>query len=389
METQQVSQDVVEPAQVPQDLRRSGRIRQNPERYGFLVTDNDDVILMDHDEPTSYQEVISSPDSDRWLEAMKSEMQSMYDNQVGTLIDPPNGLKTIGCKWVFKMKTDMDGNVHTFMARLVVKGFKQTHGVDYDENFSLVAMLKSRILLAIAAYYNYEIWKMDVKTTFLNGKLLEDVYMTQPEGFVNPENVGKVCKLQRSTYGLKQTSKSWNLHFGEAIKVFGFIKNEDEPCVYKKVSGSAIIFLVLYINDILLIGNYIPALKNVKYWLGSCFSMKDLGEATYILGITIYRDISKRMIGLSQSTYINKVLKRFSMQNSKGGFFPMCHGISLSKTQCPMMQDERDRMSKIPYASAIGSTRYVMLCTRPDVSYALSMTSRHQSDPGESHWTIV
>ena len=113
---------------------------------------------MDHDEPASYQEVISSPDSDRWLEAMKSEMQSMYDNQVWTLIDPPNGLKTIRCKWVFKKKIDMDGTVHTFKARLVAKGFKKTHGVDYDETFSLVAMLNSiRILLAIATYYDYEI----------------------------------------------------------------------------------------------------------------------------------------------------------------------------------------------------------------------------------------
>ena len=161
-------------------------------------------------------------------------------------------------------------------------------------------MFKSiRILLAITVYYDYEIWKMDVKTTFLNGKLLEDVYMTQPKGFVNLENVGKVCKLQRSIYGLKQASQSWNIRFDEAIKVFGFIKNEDEPCVYKKVSGSTIVFLVLYVDDILLIGNGIPALQNVKSWLGSCFSMKDLGEAAYILGIKIYRDRSKRMIGLS------------------------------------------------------------------------------------------
>ena len=151
-------------------------------------------------------------------------------------------------------------------------------------------MLKSiRILLAIAAYCDYEIWQMDVKTTFLNGNLLEDVYMTQPEGFVDPKHPNKVCKLQRSIYGLKQASRSWNLRFDEAIKEFDFIKNEDEPCVYKKVSGSAIVFLVLYVDDILLIGNDIPTLQNVKSWLGKCFSMKDLGEAAYILGIRIYR----------------------------------------------------------------------------------------------------
>ena len=150
-----------------------------------------------------------------------------------------------------------------------------------------------------------------------------------------------------------------------------------------------IVSLVLYIDDILLIGIDILALQNVNSWLGSCFSMKDLGEATYILGIKIYRDKSKRMIGLSQSTYIDKVLNRFDMQNTKGGFLPMCHGISLSKTQCPTMQDERDRMSKIPYAFSIGSIMYTLLYTRPDVSYDFSMTSRYQSDLGESHWTTV
>ena len=154
---------------------------------------------------------------------------------------------------------------------------------------------------------------MDVKTTFLNGNLLEDVYMTQPEGFFNPKYPNRVCKLQRSIYGLKKASRSENLCFDEAVKEFGFMKNEDEPCVYKKVSGSAIVFLVLYVDNILLIGNDIPTLQSVKSWLGKCFSMKDLGEATYILGIKIYRDRSQRLLGLSQSGYINKVLKRFRM----------------------------------------------------------------------------
>ena len=168
-----------------------------------------------------------------------------------------------------------------------------------------------------------------------------------------------------------------------------FIKNEDEPCGYEKVSGSKIVFLVLYVDDILLIGNDIPILQSVKIWSGNCFSMKDLGEAAYILGIKIYRDRSRKLLGLSQSTYIDKILKRFNMHESKKGFLPMSHGVSLSKAQCPSTQDERDRMTKIPYASAIGSIMYAMICTRPDVSYALSATSRYQSNPGESHWTAV
>ena len=117
--------------------------------------------------------------------------------------------------------------------------------------------------------------------------------------------------------------------------------------------------------------------------------MKDLGETSYILGIKIYRDRSNRMLGLTQSTYIDKVLKRFSMENSKRGLIPMSQGIHLSKKHSPNTSEERERMSRIPYASAIGSIMYAMLCTRPDVAHALSVTSRYQADPGEEHWKAV
>ncbi|KAJ9557142.1 hypothetical protein OSB04_011756 [Centaurea solstitialis] len=389
----EIQHNNVEPQSEPieevqtQDLRRSSRVRQEPDRYlGFLVSqDNGDL-----NEPTSYGEAVSGSESEQWQDAMKAEMQSMYDNQVWELTDLPQHCKAVGRKWVFKKKTDMDGNVHTFKARLVAKGFMQTHGIDYDETFSPVAMLKSiRILMAISAYFNYEIWQMDVKTAFLNGKLTEEVYMEQPEGFEDPKNPNKVCKLLKSIYGLKQASRSWNLHFDERIKEFGFTKSEFEPCVYTKFSGSIVTFLVLYVDDILLIGNDVPTLQSVKSWLSKCFQMKDLGEAAYILGIKIYRNRSKRIIGLSQSTYIDKILKKFRMDESKKGFIPMQHGIVLSKTQCPVSSQDQDKMKSVPYASAIGSIMYAMLCTRPDVAYSVSVTSRYQQNPGEPHWVAV
>jgi hypothetical protein len=290
----------------------------------------------------------------------------------------------------FQEKTDNDENVHIYKARLVAKGFKQIHGIDYDETLSPIVMLKSVwILLAIDAYFDYEICQIDVKTTFLNRNLTEDVYMTQPKGFIDPKHAGKIWKLWKSIYALKQASRSWNLHFDEVVKEFGFIKNIEEPCVYKKVSGSAFVFLVLYVDDILLIGNDIPMMEVVKSLLRKSFSMKDLGEATYILGIKIHRDRSKRLIGLNQDVYIDKILNRFNMQDSKKGFLPMWHGITLSKKQCPTDPDDQERMRVIPYASAIGSIMYAMICTCLDVSYALSATSRYQSNYGETHWTIV
>jgi hypothetical protein len=138
-------------------------------------------------------------------------------------------------------------------------------------------MLKSfHIILAIVAYFDYEIWQMDVKTTFLNGNLDEDMYMIQPKGFIDPINARKICKLQKSFYGLKQASQSWNIHFDEVVKGFGFHQNEEEACVYKKESGSTIVFLILYAKDILLIGNDIPMLESVKTSLKKEFFYKGL-----------------------------------------------------------------------------------------------------------------
>src|SRR3954462_6414138 len=244
-------------------------------------------------------------------------------------------------------------------------------------------------MLAIAAYFDYEIWQMDVKTAFLNGNIEEELYMIQPKGFFDPKDANKVCKLQRSIYGLKQASRSWNLRFDEVIKEFGFVQTYGEACLYKKVSGRSVAFLILYVDDILLIGNDIDLLNSVKSYLNSKFSMKDLGEASYILGINIYRDRSRRLIGLSQSTYLEKFLKRFGMEDSKKGFFPMLPNTTLSKTQSPATAEDRERMSKTPYASAIGSIMYSMLYTRPDIAYVVSLTSRYQSDSGVDHWIAV
>src|SRR5262249_16567532 len=252
-----------------QDLRRSGRVPREPERYvGHVSEEPSRAHIIDGDDPQSYQEAISGSDSDLWKEAMDSEIQSMYTNQVWNLVDVPDGVIPIGCKWIYKRKINKGGQIDTYKARLVAKGYRQRQGIDYDETFSPVAMVKSiRILLAIAAYHDYEVWQMDVKTAFLYGNLSEDVYMEQPQGFISKDHPHKVCKLERSIYGLKQASRSWNHRFDEAIKSFNFVQNGDEPCVYRKASGSSIEFLILYVDDILLIGNDVESLSSTKSWL--------------------------------------------------------------------------------------------------------------------------
>jgi hypothetical protein len=152
-----------------------------PRRSARILALHGDLLLLDDDEPTTYAEAMMDLDYEEWQSAMRSEIDSMSQNQVWNLVDPPDGVRPIESKWIYKKKKDMDGNIHVYKARLVAKSFCQVQGIDYDETFSLVAMLKSiRIILAIATYFDYEIWQMDVKTTFFNGNLEEDMYMIQP-----------------------------------------------------------------------------------------------------------------------------------------------------------------------------------------------------------------
>ncbi|GJW50818.1 retrotransposon protein, putative, ty1-copia subclass [Tanacetum coccineum] len=323
-------QEIDEPQSDFNPIRKSIRIRRALDRM-CLHVDAEEHELGDLGEPANYKAALLDPESDKWLNAMNVEMQSMKDNEVWDLVDlPPNG-KTIGSKWLFKKKTDMDGAVHTYKARLVAKGFTQTFGVDNEETFSPVADIRAiTILIAIVAFYDSEIWQMDVKTAFLNRYLSEEVYMLQPKDFVNPKFPNRVCKLKRSIYGLKQASRQCNKRFDDEIKKFSFSQNHDEPCVYMKASGSYVTFLILYVDDILIMGNNIPMLQDLKSYLGRCFTMKDLGEAAYILGIKIYRDRSKRLISLCQSAYIEKILNIYFMENSKRGTIPMQEKLKLS-----------------------------------------------------------
>nr|GEV96777.1 retrotransposon protein, putative, Ty1-copia subclass [Tanacetum cinerariifolium] len=294
---------------------RSTKTRLAPDRM-CLYIDDEEHELGDLGEPACYKAALLDPESDKWLNAMNVEMQSMKDNEVWDLVDlPPNG-KIVGSKWLFKKKTDMDEVVHTYKARLVAKGYTQTSWIDYEDTFSPVANIRAiMILIAIAAFYDYEIWKMDVKTAFLNGYLSKEVYIEKPKGFVNLKYPNRLCKLKRSIYELKQASREWNKRFDDEIKKFGFTQNRDEPCVYLKASGSNVTFLILYVDDILIMRNNIPMLQDVKSYLGRCFAMKDLDEAAYILGIKIYRDRSRRLIGDLHWTTAKNILKYLGNTN--------------------------------------------------------------------------
>jgi len=227
---------------------------------------------------------------------------------------------------------------------------------------------------------------MDVKTTFLNGDLEEEVYMKQHEGFPSSDGEQLVCKLKKSIYSLKQASCQWYLKFHKVILSFGFVENVMDQCIYQKVSGSKICFLVLYVDDILLATNDKGLLHEVKQFISKNFDMKDMGETFYVIGIKIHRDRFRGIWGLSQETYINKVLERFRMKDCSPSVAPIMKGDRFSLNQCPKNDIEKEQMKNIPYASAVGSLMYAQVCTRPDIAFVLEMLGRYQSNPGLDHW---
>ena len=396
-----VSEPVIqEPQQVVQtapqsldqsDLRRSSRVRKSaiPSDYVVYLQETDYMSGLNQD-PISFSEAMSRTDSEKWSDAMKDELNSMANNQVWDLVELPEGFRAVGCKWVYKTKTDASGNIERFKARLVAKGFLQKEGIDYHDTFSPVSKKDSlRIIMALVAHFDLELHQMDVKTTFLNGELEEEVYMTQPEGFISEKGNHLVCKLKKSIYGLKQASRQWYMKFHNIITSFGFEENIVDQCIYIKVSGSKFTFLVLYVDDILLVSNNLGLIRETKRFLSQNFDMKDIGEASYVLGIEIHRDRSKKILGLSQKAYINKILERFNMRNCSGSIAPIVKGDKFSLSQCPKNSLELESMKNIPYASAVGSLVYLEVCTRPDIAFAVGMLGRYQSNPGIEHWTAA
>jgi hypothetical protein len=226
---------------------------------------------------------------------------------------------------------------------------------------------------------------MDVKTAFLNGDLDETVYMAQPKGFVveGKEKLG--CRLRKSIYGLKQASRQWYLKFDKTIKEFGFKENVEDNCVYAKFKNGKYVFLILYVDDILLASSEVSLLLETKKFLFSHFEMKDLGEARFVLGIEIHRDRLKGVLGLSQKTYIEKVLKKFNMHKCSASPAPIVKGDRYGEFQCPKTQYEIDQMKTVPYASAVGSLQYAQVCTRPDIAYVTGLLGRFQRNPGPEH----
>lgn len=338
------------------------------------------------EDPQTVDEALSSENAGEWKTAMEDEMASHMANETWELTTPPPEKKSIKCKWVFKTKMNADGEAVRHKARLVVKGFSQKKGIDYEETFAPVVRYTSlRLLLALSAKHDWVIHQMDAVTAFLNGNLKEEIYMIQPDGF--DDNSGRVCKLKKSIYGLKQSSRVWNEKLNSVLLSFGLNRSEVDQCIYHAGTEDELLVVAIYVDDVLIFSKHLNKITKLKASLMKEFKMSDMGEITSILGMRVTRN--DEGIKIDQSAYITDVLKRFGMDTCNPISTPFDTNQKLTSDMCPKTEDERAEMSKVPYMQAVGCLLYAAQITRPDICFAVNVLSRYSTNPGKAHWTAL
>ena len=329
--------------------------------------------------PLTFKEAMTSTESEKWSKAMDEEIKSLEDNKTFTLTKLPEGRKTVGGRWVFSIKGDIDGH-DKFKARFVAKGYSQRAGIDYGETFSPTANLTSiRVLMQKAAQDDLIIHQMDVKTAYLHAPIDRDIYMEQPEAYVK-EGEKLVCKLEKSIYGLKQSGRNWNEMLHKCLTDDNFTQNPADHCVYAKESKGEKVMIAIWVDDLIIAASNTKSLQKVKNMLSTKFKMKDLGRIKHFLGMDFSQ--SKGCVKVSQKRYVSKILERFDMQECRVRETPCDQKLDYTE-DAPKMVDVRK------YREAVGSLLYLTTCTRPDLCFVVSKLSQHFAEPTDEHWGTV
>jgi hypothetical protein len=269
--------------------------------------------------PTDWKDAIKDP---KWNAAMLEEMEALKKNKTCELVTLPKDKEPVGCKWVYTIKHNPEGKVERYKARLVAKGYTQTYGVDYEETFAPVAKMNTiRILISCAANLGWDLHQLDVKNAFLHGDLQEEIYMQIPPGFDTAQTEGKVLRLHRSLYGLKQSPRAWFDRFRRAILQLGYKQSNADHTMFYKRNVSRVSILIVYVDDIVITGDDDAGIRDLKLHLTREFEVKDLGQLRYFLGIEVSR--SSKGIYLSQRKYILDLLSEVGMLGCRPALTPI------------------------------------------------------------------
>jgi hypothetical protein len=336
--------------------------------------------------PNSYTEAMTCPDL--WKEPMDKEIANMHTHSVWTLVDRPPDIKPMQNRWTFANKYDISGRLVGRKARLVAKGFTQIPGVDYFETYASVVRYESlRMNLAIAAANNMEAWQVDYVGAYLNANNQAPTYMEEPEGYKTDQ--GKVCRVTKALYGTMDGATNWFEALDEEMTELGYYQSKADPSVRSRHADGEVTITSTYTDDVTGISSTTAGAELAREELGWKYEVKDLGEASLVLGIRIDRNRDAGTITISQRAYLERVLARYGMAECNPRPTPLPLGVELTKGQAPSTEVDRHFMKDKPYREVLGSVMYAQIATRPDLSYAVSTLSKFSSNPGKPHWTAL
>ena len=337
------------------------------------------------EEPKSLEEAKRSPLWNEWKKATEEEMNALLENKTWEICNLPCNRKALGSRFLYKAKRLPDGSVERYKARLVVQGFLQKEGIDYSETYApVVDFTTVRTAFAIAAIEGMHVHQMDVKTAFLNGVLEEEIYMKIPSGLEEKYKPGKICRLLKSLYGLKQAAKTWFDKFRSDLKKIKFEATAASECLLIVRANLSVLYLLVYVDDVLLLSTDMDMIGEVKKSLMKLYKMEDKGESKYFLGVEIKMLKGNSSIVLSQEGYVNHLLRRYGMEKCHPVTTPAVRRGPVNEKPC-----ELDPRSHIKYRRMVGSLLYLSTKTRPDIAEAVGVVSRAVSKPTTENWVTL
>ncbi|GJY98987.1 retrovirus-related pol polyprotein from transposon TNT 1-94 [Tanacetum coccineum] len=318
---------------------------------------------------------------DSWFEAMQNEIHEFDRLEVWVLAPKPKGVMIIALKWIYKVKLDEYGDVLKNKARLVAKGYRQEEGIDFEESFAPVARIEAiRLFIANAATKNMIIYQMDVKTGFLNGDLQEEVFVSQPEGFEDPNNPTHVYRLKKALYGLKQAPRAWYDTLSKFLMANNFFKGAVDPTLFTRKSGKHILLVQIYVDDIIFASTDHNACNIFSKEMSSKFQMSMMGQMSFFLGLQVSQ--SPGGIFINQAKYALETLKKYGMDLSDPVDTPMVDRLKLDEDLLGIPVDQTR------FRGMVGSLMY-LTASRPDLVFAVCMCARYQAKPTKKHFEAI
>lgn len=326
-------------------------------------------------EPRTVKQALSD---DIWRDSMSHEFNAQVQNRTWSLVPRAPHQNIIDTKWIYKYKYAADGTVLRPKSRLVAKGYNQRKGIDYTETFSPVIKSSTiRLILDIAITRDWPIKQLDVNNAFLQGTLTEEVYISQPEGFIDANYPNHVCRLHKALYGLKQAPRAWYQELRNYLLSLGFVNSLADASLFILKHGSHMTYILVYVDDIIVTGSNSCYIQNTLDALASRFSIKDPEDLHYFLGLEAHR--TPQGLHLTQRRYILDLLTRCNMLDAKPVTTLMATSPKLSLNSGTPLSDPTT------YRATVGSLQYLAL-TRPDISYAVNRLSQYMHIPTSEHW---